>query len=77
MKFTWEASDIYANRKYSRKGIQEVWMIGYYPGSKDQFSSISLTDGMITPLKSKEEMAKELTSEKYVPLEYLPPKKQN
>lgn len=72
MKVIWEAKDINPGRKYSKPGI-ETWIIGYMANmhSTDRYVSISISDGMVTKPKTKEDMAEDLTTSGYLPVELL------
>jgi len=68
MRYQWEAKDIKAGTRYTRKGIEEVHMVGYLADRLDrQYVSISLQDGMVQPSRSVEEWAAVLTAEGYEP----------
>lgn len=73
MKVEWEESDIVTGRKYSKKGISEIWMIGHVTHlfGAGKYVSVSLSDGMVTDVFTKEDLAKDLTEGEYVPLELL------
>lgn len=69
MKVIWEETDIVPGVRYSRKDINEIWLIGYLADSNeiDRYVSISLNDGLITSPATKQQMAKNLTTGKYLP----------
>jgi hypothetical protein len=73
MKVLWEANDIRAGRRYSKDGLNEVWIIGYDPLRPQAYFSISLSDGLISNGKgsTRDELAADLTTNKYVPVELL------
>jgi hypothetical protein len=76
MKFIWEENDIKAGTKYSREGLNEVWMIGYmsdfdWNDAKRRHVHVSMEDGMVTTPYNRAEMASMLNEGKYVPLKFL------
>ena len=72
MKFVWEEKDIILPRKYSKPGIQEVWMLGWISDIPNRICSISMLDGMIVEHgQSRSVTAELLTKNGYVPLEYM------
>ena len=73
MKVTWEAQDIKPGRWYSKPDISEKWIIGYLPNApvEKRFVSVSAQDGMVTHTSTSEELAEQLTSGGYYPMELL------
>lgn len=72
MKFIWEAKDIVGGRRYGRPGLNEVWIIGYMSDeSVPRHVSISLSDGMVTEARTKDQLAKALSDDGYMPIELL------
>lgn len=73
MKFIWEAKDITPGRRYSKGSINEKWIIGYllHCNMEDKYVSISDQDFMVTKGHTKEELAKILTENEYMPVELL------
>ena len=74
MKFVWDERDIEPGVRYSRPGIMETWMIGYHPNPAEEhrpYTSVSLSDGMVTVPYSKREMAVLLTENGYVPVKLM------
>lgn len=71
MKVIWEPDDIKPGKRYSKPGIGEEWIIGYlsdaHPSNKTRYVSVSLSDGLVTEPLSKEDMARALTDQGYLP----------
>lgn len=63
----WEPEDIIHGNRYTRAGIDEIWMLGYVVGRAGSIVSVSLLDGMVTQKKTVLEMVEMLNSERYVP----------
>lgn len=74
MKFIWEPQDIQPGVRYSRKDISEVWMISWiaFEDHPDRrWTSVSLNDGMVCAVSTKEEIATLLNSGGYIPLKFM------
>lgn len=73
MKVEWEAEDIVPGRRYGKEGLREKWVIGYlsFADGQERYVSISDQDGMVTEPKAKEQMARNLTENGYLPLELI------
>lgn len=74
MKFIWEERDIIAGRRYTREGISEEWLIGFRAEAvlaRECWVSVSLNDGLVTDLMSKNLLSDELTRNEYVPVEFI------
>lgn len=75
MKVIWEEKDIFVGRKFINPGTEEVWMIGYTVdidaprGAPKKYRMISLSDGMCCDECTREQMAIDLTTQGYVPVE--------
>lgn len=72
MKFTWEEDDIVPGRKIVQGTAGKIWLLGYMPhiAEAERYVLVSLTDGLVTPPKSKERMATRLTQDNMIPAEY-------
>lgn len=74
MKFIWEENDIRVGRRYSRPEMKEIWIIGYLvTDSGNQYTSISLSDGLVcnTRYSEKSAMALFLSDNHYIPKEFI------
>ena len=71
MKFTWEEEDIVPGRKIVQGTEGKIWVIGWLPhiAEAERYVLVSLVDGIVTPPKSKEQMATMLTQGGMVPVE--------
>jgi hypothetical protein len=70
----WEAEDIKPGRRYSKSATGEVWLIGYRADADDYkacYVSILENDGMVTSPYTKEELARILNENGYVPVDFL------
>lgn len=73
MRVTWEADDIKPGRVVGKPDRRERWMIGYgaWTQSDIRYSLISLSDGQICTLQSKQNLAEQLTLSGELPVELL------
>ena len=74
MKIKWEAKDIKGGEKVTKPNISEVWMIGYTPSMSEKGNDhqmVSMSDGCVCQVHSKQAMADMLTKERYIPVEFL------
>jgi hypothetical protein len=71
----WKAEDIRPGRRYTKKGTEEVWTIGYRADAvanyKTRYVSVSENDGMVTHPYTKEDLAGILNENGYVPVDIL------
>lgn len=72
MKFTWEEEDIAPGRKIVQGTDGKIWIIGYMPhiAVAERYVLVALADGLVTPPKSKEQMAALLTQGALIPAEH-------
>ena len=72
MKFTWEEEDIVPGRKIVQGTEGKIWVIGWLPhiAEAERYVLVSLADGLVTPPKSKEQMATMLTQGRMIPAEH-------
>jgi hypothetical protein len=71
MKMIWNAEDIRPGRRFTKKGTEEIWIIGYRTDVNNyeaRYVSIAENDGMITKNHTKEELAEILNKNGYVPI---------
>ena len=79
MKAIWEEDDIIAGRRYTIPETNEVWLIGYrvdiepqdQPKGPKKFVQISLNDGMCCCEATAADIARTLTYQGYLPLEFI------
>ena len=73
MRVEWSDMDIVAGQVYGRPQTAERWIIGYVqpPDGPVEFTSISLTDGLVQPTRPKAEIAAHLNSGGYLPIQLL------
>lgn len=73
MKVSWEESDIKVGRQFGRPVMSERFIIGYAAAeqSERRYVTVSLSDGMVSPMHSKRELAISLTESGYTPAELL------
>jgi hypothetical protein len=72
----WRAEDIKPGRRYTKKDTEEVWLIGYRTDAvanyEARYVSVSENDGLVTsPPRTKEDLAKVLNEDGYVPVDIL------
>jgi hypothetical protein len=71
----WEAEDIKPGRRYTKKGTEEVWTIGYRADAvanyKARYVSVSENDWMVTHPYTKEDLAGILNESGYVSVDIL------
>jgi hypothetical protein len=70
VEIKWEADDIVTGVRVRKPGNNEAWIIGFFDGTPDhdeRFATVSLQDGMICELKTREGLAQDLTDGGYQP----------
>lgn len=75
MKIEWQPDDIQAGRRIGHPNRGEQWMIGYEAGMRSdepRWRLVSLSDGIIGPMLSREDMALRLNDSGELPTELLP-----
>jgi hypothetical protein len=72
MKFTWEEEDIVPGRKIVQGTEGKIWVLGWLPhiAEAERHVLVSLADGLVTPPKSKGQMATLLTLGAMIPAEH-------
>lgn len=70
MEIKWDAEDIVTGVRVRKPGTNEAWILGFFdsaPGRDDRFAMVSLLDGMICELRTRESLAQDLTDGGYQP----------
>ncbi len=73
MVCNWHKSDIRGGLIIGRPNLNERWVIGFLAQINDEckYVTVSCVDGMVTKMRTKEELALMLTKDKYIPAELL------
>lgn len=75
MKIIWEEDDIKPGTIYFKPGSSEAWIIGYlgeFLDPRPRYVSCSMSDGLLTPVQTRDYMAETLTLEGYIPAKMAP-----